>query len=104
MKKTPRELLLARYTDGSSQLDVLRNAALVEATPVPANQLLHAIFFPQRRLWLGLAVAWLVILTINFTQRPPTPRSDTSATLYAAHWSAYQAQLHAVLTKTSPYR
>jgi hypothetical protein len=105
MKKTPRDLLFAQYAAASPQLDHLRRDALADATPIPARQLLHAIFYPQRRLWFGLAAAWLVIISLHFSQRPTTtPRSNTSTALYAAHWSANQAQLHALLSTTSSYR
>ena len=106
MKKTPRDLLLARHTAATARLDALRRATLTDATPIPARQLLHAIFFPQRRLWLGLVATWLVILAINFTQRStdPRPSPKTATTLYVTTWSANQAQLHALLTETRALR
>lgn len=105
MKKTPRDLLLSHHAAATPQLDTLRRAALDDATPIPASQLLHAIFYPQRRVWLGLAAAWLVILVVNFTQRSAEPRPDSkfATPLYAANWSANQAQLHALLTETNSY-
>jgi hypothetical protein len=103
MKKTLHDLLLSRHASLAPHLDTLRHAALTDATPIPASQLLRAIFFPQRRLWLGLAAAWLVILALTFTQHP-TIRPNPLATLYATNWSANQARLHALLSKTGPYR
>jgi len=106
MKKTPRDLLLARHADTSARLDALRRATLADATPIPARQLLRALFFPQRRLWLGLAAAWLFIVVVNFTQRSaePRPSSKFATPLYAVNWSANQAQLHALLAETNPNR
>ena len=105
MKKTPRDLLLSHHAAATPQLDQLRRKTLDDARPVPASQLLHALFFPQRRLWLGLAAAWLVILALNFSQRPaPHPNHAKAAALYATSWSANQAQLHALLSETNPYR
>jgi hypothetical protein len=98
MRKTPRDLLLARHSGSTPQLDELRRTALADSLPIPAGQLLHAIFFPQRRLWIGLAAVWIVIFAVNFSQRSPT-RSNPAATLCFAKWSANQAQLHALLTE-----
>lgn len=106
MKKTPRDLLLARHAAVSTRLDALRRDTLADATPIPARQLFHALFFPQRRLWFGLAAAWIFILIVNFTQRAadPRPRSNNSTPVYAVNWSANQAQLHALLAETNPNR
>ena len=105
MKKTPRDLLLTHHAAATPQLDQLRCKTLDDATPIPARQLFHALFFPQRRLWLGLAAVWVAILAFNFTQRPTTrPNNSQAAALYAANWSSNQAQLHALLSQTSSYR
>ena len=105
MKKTPRDLLLSRHAAEIPQLDRLRLAALTDSSPIPANQLLHALFFPQRRLWLGLAAAWLVFVAFHLTQRPANRSSNSSsAKLYASNWSANQTQLHALLSETNSYR
>jgi hypothetical protein len=105
MKKTPRDLLLSRHAAATPQLDQLRRKTLDDVTPIPARQLLHALFFPQRRLWLGLAVAWLFIVVVNFTQRSadPRPSSKFATPSYAVNWSTNQAQLHALLTETRSY-
>lgn len=103
MTNTPRDLLLARHSDTVSQLDALRRSTLADATPIPASQLLHALFYPQRRLWIGLAAAWILIFAINFLQRSPV-RPNSSTKLYASNWSANQAQLHALLTETRTLR
>jgi len=105
MKKTPRDLLLSRHAAATPRLDQLRRKTLDDATPIPARQLVHALFFPQRRLWLGLAATWLVILALNFSQRPaPRQNNAKAAALYAANWSANQAQLHVLLSQTNSYR
>ncbi len=103
MKKTARDLLLARHAAVAPQLDTLRRAVLADATPITASQLLPALFYPQRRLWLGLAAAWIVILAFNFSQRPSS-RPDVTATSYIADWTTNQAQLHALLAQTGSDR
>jgi len=104
MKKTPRDLLLSQHAAATPQLAQLRHKTLDDATPIPARQLLHALFFPQRRLWFGLAAAWVVILALHLTQ-PAPPRPDAKTIEYAAKFSAAnQARLYAVLTETSSYR
>ena len=105
MKKTPRDILLSRHATATPQLDQLRHATLAEATPIPTRQLLHALFFPQRRLWLGLAAAWIVIVAFHVTQRPANrPSNSFSSKLYASNWSANQTHLHALLSETNAYR
>jgi len=103
MKQTARELLLARHSGVTLQLDSIRLAAIADATPITASQFLPALFRPNRRLWLGLAVAWIVILTLNFIQRPSF-RADISGATSVANWSANQAQLHALLAQTGSDR
>jgi len=105
MKKTPRDLLLGRYVAEKSQLDLLRRKTLDDATPIPARQLLHALFFPQRHFWIGLSAAWLVIMAFHLNQRPANrPSNSSSAKLYASNWSANQAQLYALLSETRSYQ
>ncbi len=104
MKQTPHDLLLARHADAAQDLDTLRCTAIDDAIPIPTRQLLHAFFYPQRRLWLGLAAAWAVILAFNFSQ-PSTPRPDDKTIEYTTRLhAANQAQLYALLSQTNPYR
>jgi hypothetical protein len=104
MKMTPRDLLLARHAARAPQLDLLRQGTLADLTPIPARQLLPALFYPHRRLWLGLATAWVVILAVHFNQRPAVRPDRPTTTLYAANWSANQAQLDALLAETNSSR
>lgn len=105
MKKTLRDLLLTRHAAVTPQLDQLRRTTLDDATPIPARQLLHALFYPQRRLWFGLAATWIVILALSFSQRPTSHSNNFRTTaLYASNWTSNQAQLHALLTETNSYR
>jgi len=82
--KTPREILFDRHRNAESRLDAIRERVLVqELTATGAGtpsddrdvaQLLarlpvriwNELFWPCRRIWAGLAVAWLVIIAINF--------------------------------------
>lgn len=104
MKMTPRDLLLARHAASVPQLDLRRQGALADLTPIPARQLLPALFLPHRRLWLGLAAAWIVILAVHFTQRPFVRPDRSISVRSTANWSANQAQLHALLAETNPDR
>lgn len=104
MKTTPRDLLLARHAAGAAQLDLRRQAALADLAPVPARRLLPALFLPHRRLWLGLAAAWVVILTVHFARHPSVRPDRTISARSTATWSANQTQLHALLAETDPDR
>jgi hypothetical protein len=84
MKKTLREILLERHREADDRLDLVRAQVLtqlqtdgrraVQGEDRPAgvslgdwlNQLWVELFWSCRRAWLGLACAWLVILSINF--------------------------------------
>lgn len=88
--KTPREILIARHRSAEPKLDSIRQNALADAFPrepaarteaskSPGNFALRAAFklwreliLPCRRVWAGLAVAWVLILTVNFAtgERP----------------------------------
>lgn len=98
MKQTARDLLLTRHAAIAPQLDALCYAVLADATPITAGQLLPALFRPNRRLWIGLAAAWIVILALTLTQHRPS-RPDADAAHFVANWSTNQAQLHALLAQ-----
>jgi hypothetical protein len=101
MNRPPRDLLLSRHARADSRLDSLRRVALAEAAPVPARDLLRALFQPQRRLWLGLGVVWLVMLALQVAQ-PSGPRVDSRTLDHAARIHASgQAQLYALLATTA---
>ena len=89
MKKTPRELLLARHKAVTSKLDAIRHRVVEglnqKTTPVPSTrrgaaalsawlEILRAeVFLPTRRAWVGLAAVWLVIAFFRFTAPEAAP-------------------------------
>ena len=79
MKKTPREMLLARHQGAEPKLDQVRREALArlernEEAPVrslilPVSWLAwlwQELFLPARFVWGGLAATWVVILALNW--------------------------------------
>ena len=76
--KTPREILLERHRDAEAKLDAIRNTAVAEFTAAPATEsaerfsisfvagrLWSGLIQPYRRIWVGLAAVWVVILALN---------------------------------------
>lgn len=101
MNRTSRDLLLSRHAGAVSRLDELRGAAVAGERPVPARELLSALFLPQRRLWLGLAAAWIVLLALNLFQ-PARPAVDSRTLDQAVRlYATNRTQLHALLATTS---
>jgi len=74
--KTPREILLQHHRTAEPRLDAIRRAAIASR---PMNQaaitmdwpqavvskLWRELIWPARRTWVGLAGAWIVIVTVN---------------------------------------
>jgi hypothetical protein len=89
--KTPREILLARHRTVEPKLDAIRREAVKVAADVnrrkqPVRELTFAatlanairlscleLIWPCRRIWAGLAAAWILIFTVNFSMRDPSP-------------------------------
>ncbi len=82
--KTPREILLARHQAADPKLDAIRQSAVAAvstrgcdrrpASPTMAaaailKTLWHELIFPSRRIWAGLATAWLFIVAANMSMR-----------------------------------
>ncbi len=80
--KTPRELLLERHQSAEAKLKTIRADDLARHARASANQLGHQLpsslslasaarqfwqesIWPWRRVWLGLASVWLVLLALN---------------------------------------
>jgi len=68
--KTPRELLLGRHEAQTAKLDELRREVLAgmrgEAERRPLlDALWQELILPVRQAWVGLGVAWAVILIMN---------------------------------------
>ncbi len=76
--KTPRDTLLARYQNITPKLDAIRREVLNtefqtgKQTPFFAKlplALWHELIWPSRRIWAGLALIWILIFTVNLSQR-----------------------------------
>jgi hypothetical protein len=88
--KTPREILLKRHHSVEPKLDQMWNESLApelrlgrararEASTDRPNLFLAAgwklwreLVLPSRRIWAGLACAWIVIAVLNLASSEPT--------------------------------
>src|SRR5450432_4167872 len=92
--KTPRDILFASHQNAAPKLDAIRRevvaglnhqdtkaqssaANLVSCCLGGSNKLWLELVWPCRRIWTGLAAAWVLIFIINFSQR------DGSSTMMA---------------------
>ena len=92
--KTPREILLKRHQAAAPKLDAIRREIVdaefnvgqasslspsekirrPETGRMPVLLLIwRELIFPCRRIWIGLAAAWIVILTVNFSMHDHSP-------------------------------
>jgi hypothetical protein len=88
--KTPRDILLARHQAAAPKLDAIRHAVMAELNNQETkeqsrqasfvalllccpNKLWQELIWPSRRIWAGLAVVWIGILVVNFSQRDHSP-------------------------------
>lgn len=99
--KSPRDWLLARHAPAQPQLDALRRSALpAHLEDISVREFLARLFRPQRRAWQTLALIWLALLALQFSQRSVdshTGRASVSPEAFAA-WLA-QAKTHEALAQ-----
>ena len=81
--KTPREFLLNRHRSVESKLDRIwtqkTRAGSADGTGFPSSQLAHRHWLEalgrvgsaDRRIWAGLACAWVVIAVLNLASSEP---------------------------------
>lgn len=94
--KTPREILLSRHAYATPQLDALRRAALHHVTPAGQPffaQLWRELFWSPRRVWAGLAAAWLVIIAANWSMGEPASSAAPPPTASAERLALWRQQL-----------
>ena len=84
--KTPREILLRRHQPIEPKLDRMWTENLStelrsEQTPAPENvflavgwKLWRELVLPSRRIWAGLACAWVFIAMLNLVSSEPTTK------------------------------
>jgi hypothetical protein len=96
--KTPREILLARHQAVEPELNRIRRQAVRVAADVnrrnaPAREFTFAataartlatmyreLIWPARRTWAALAAVWLMLLSVNFAMREPSPTREARNT------------------------
>jgi hypothetical protein len=84
--KTPRDLIFARHQAAASKLDAIRREVVTnfnhQDTKAPSwamilvswcldgsIQLWRELVWPCRRIWTGLAIIWILLFIVNFSQR-----------------------------------
>ncbi len=75
--KTPRDILLSKHQPVMPKLDAVRQLAVGQVNgPSPSEwfftlpvKIWSELILPCRRIWTGLAVAWLFIVVVNVAQR-----------------------------------
>jgi hypothetical protein len=94
--KTPREILLEQHQAIAPKLDAIRREVVAGLRPEDtkaqswaihlvswclrgSNKLWRELVFPSRRIWAGLATAWLLILAVNFSLRDRSPAAATKS-------------------------
>jgi len=87
--KTPREILFAHHQNAAPKLDAMRCEVvaglnhqdtkarsgavnLVSWCLGGSNKLWLELIWPCRRIWAGLAAIWILIFTVNLSQRDPS--------------------------------
>jgi hypothetical protein len=88
--KTPREILLEQYRSAETRLDAISENVLLKYTETTAvdkrrqsrpffspslvaMKLWQELIWPCRRVWLGMAAIWFVVLAINMASND-TPK------------------------------
>jgi hypothetical protein len=106
MNKTPREILLERHRAAGGRLDAIRERVLVQeltatdAGAAPGSQDIATtlarlplrvwteLFWRCRRIWGGLAAAWLVIIVVNVQSlEEPSATQSGSGGASPAFWT-----------------
>ena len=70
--KTPREVLLSRHHDVEPKLNRIWYNAL--APRLTGNVVWRELIWPCRRVWTGLACAWVLIITAHVASSEPAMR------------------------------
>jgi hypothetical protein len=118
--KTPRDILLAHHRAAEAKLDAVRDEVIAglnrEKTKAPnplpsfaacwlggSNKLWRELIFPCRRIWAGLAAAWVLIFLVNFSIRDHSPTVMAKApALEMMSFREQQRLLNELLADRSP--
>ena len=108
--KTPRNILLAQHRAAGPKLDAIRRTVLAEelnnqVTKKPSwalnfvtlllrgsKTLWSELILPSRRIWAGLAAAWLLIVAVNVLQREPATAGKFSSASSAPPMMSFREQ------------
>jgi hypothetical protein len=107
--KTPREVLFARHQAAAPKLEALRRevvaglkrqdtkaqsgaATLAAWCLGGSNKLWLELVWPCRRIWTGLAVVWILIFIVNFSQRDNVGRITVKSVRSGEMIMSLQAQ------------
>src|SRR5689334_359072 len=82
--KTPREILMERHRAINPKLDSIRHE-IINSKFSRENFLTtiwRELIFPSRRIWAGLAIAWILIAMVNisFREQPQASVAKISPT------------------------
>jgi hypothetical protein len=87
--KTPREILLAHHRAAGPKLDAIRQSTVAavhdrhtdttQTTTTLFQTLWRELILPSRRIWSGVATAWLLIIVVNVSQRDHSPVGKTTS-------------------------
>jgi len=107
--KTPREILFARHQAAAPKLDPIRRevvrklnnqatkeqsfpAVFVSSLLGCSNKFWQELILPSRRVWTGLAVVWVLIFAVNFSQRDTVSSVSGKPVRSQAVMMSWQAQ------------
>jgi len=74
--KTPRDILFQRHAGADAKLNQIRRDVVVQIQPAPTARcqplplralvtLWRELVWPSRRVWGGIAAAWILMLAVN---------------------------------------
>jgi hypothetical protein len=70
--KTPREVLLSQHRHVEPKLNRIWHAEL--APRLSGNVVWRELIWPCRRVWVGLACAWALIIALHVASSEPAPQ------------------------------
>lgn len=115
MKRTPREILLERHRAAEVRLDAVRERVLDQvvnsgnASPSSVSSILahlpiqiwKELFWSCRRVWTGLATAWLVMIAVNLLNLDEPPVRQKMSRAAAPDIWAILAERERLMNETS---
>jgi hypothetical protein len=72
--RTPREVLLNRHRNAEPKLNEIWQRIAARPAVAPYQLLWRELILPCRRIWAGLACAWVAIAVLNMISAEPAPK------------------------------